>query len=57
MRLVCLIYLPGDLKAWIGMLVDYYNSERYHESMNNLMPEQVSGGEELLNFVPAATTY
>jgi putative transposase len=49
-------YLPGDLKAWIGMLVDYYYSERYHESMNNLTPEQVSGGEELLNFVPAATT-
>lgn len=37
-------YLPGDLKARIGEFVDYYNTERYHESLNNLTPEDVSTG-------------
>ena len=26
-------YLPGELKARIGEFVDYYNTERYHESL------------------------
>jgi putative transposase len=29
-------YLPGQLKARLADLVDYYNSRRYHESLNNL---------------------
>ena len=37
-------YLPGDLKARIGEFVDYYNTERYHESLNNLTPEDVYTG-------------
>jgi transposase InsO family protein len=37
-------YLPGDLKARIGEFVDYYNTERYHESLNNLTPEDVFTG-------------
>ena len=37
-------YLPGDLKARIAEFVDYYNTERYHESLNNLTPEGVYTG-------------
>ena len=37
-------YLPGDLKARIGEFVNYYNTERYHESLNNLTPEDVYTG-------------
>ena len=37
-------YLPGDLKARIKAFVDYYNTERYHESLNNLTPEDVYTG-------------
>jgi transposase InsO family protein len=32
-------YFPGDLKARIGQFVHYYNTQRYHESLNNLTPE------------------
>jgi transposase InsO family protein len=44
-------YLPGDLKARIGEFVDYYNTERYHESLNNLTPEDVytGRGQSVLN--------
>ena len=28
-------YLPGQLEARLGEFVDYYNSRRYHESLNN----------------------
>jgi transposase InsO family protein len=34
-------YLPGDLQVRVGEFVDYYNTERYHESLNNLTPENV----------------
>ena len=37
-------YLPGDLKARIGEFIDYYNTARYHESLNNLTPEDVYTG-------------
>jgi putative transposase len=44
-------YLPGDLKARIGAFVEYYNTERYHESLNNLTPEDVytARGQTVLN--------
>ncbi len=44
-------YLPGDLKARIGEFVDYYNTRRYHESLNNLTPEDVytGRGQTVLN--------
>ncbi len=29
-------YLPGDLERRISQFVDYYNYERYHESLDNL---------------------
>ena len=37
-------YLPGDLQQRIGEFVDYYNHERYHESLNNLTPADVYYG-------------
>ena len=44
-------YLPGDLKARIGEFIEYYNTERYHESLNNLTPEDVytGRGQTVLN--------
>jgi transposase InsO family protein len=44
-------YLPGDLKARIGEFVEYYNTKRYHESLNNLTPEDVytGRGQTVLN--------
>jgi transposase InsO family protein len=37
-------YLPGDLEGEIGAFVTHYNTRRYHESLNNLTPEDVWGG-------------
>lgn len=34
-------YLPQDLERQIGNFVSYYNTRRYHESLNNLTPEDV----------------
>jgi putative transposase len=37
-------YLPGQLEARLGEFVDYYNSRRYHETLNNLTPADVYSG-------------
>ena len=37
-------YLPGDLKQHITQFVDYYNHERYYESLDNLTPTDVFYG-------------
>ena len=37
-------YLPGELKTRINEFVNYYNYERYHESLNNLTPADVYYG-------------
>jgi len=37
-------YLPGELEERIGEFVNYYNHERYHESLNNLTPANVFYG-------------
>src|SRR5579863_1228526 len=34
-------YLLGALEASVGRLVDHYNHQRYHESLNNLAPADV----------------
>lgn len=44
-------YLPGDLELSIGEFVDYYNHERYHESLGNLTPADVyyGRGQQILD--------
>jgi len=37
-------YLPGQLEARLAEFVDYYNSRRYHESLNNLTPADMYFG-------------
>lgn len=37
-------YLPSELDYEIGQFVEYYNNERYHESINNLTPADVFNG-------------
>jgi len=34
-------YMPGDLRQKIETFVTHYNTRRYHESLNNLTPEDV----------------
>lgn len=34
-------YLPGELQQQIEEFVNYYNTRRYHESLNNLTPKDV----------------
>ncbi len=38
-------YLPGELEKEIDEFVNYYNNERYHESLNNLKPVNVYNGK------------
>jgi putative transposase len=37
-------FFPDDLKANIEAFVNYYNNERYHESLGNLTPADVYFG-------------
>ena len=39
-------YLPGDLARQIRAFVEYYNNERYHESLNNVTPADVYFGRD-----------
>ena len=33
--------LPGQLESAVGRFAQYYNHERYHQSLNNLTPADV----------------
>ena len=39
-------YLPGQLETAIGRFVEYYNHQRYYESLNNLAPADVYYGRD-----------
>jgi putative transposase len=34
-------YFPWELEATLGDFVGYYNSERYHEALDNVTPADV----------------
>ena len=44
-------YLPGELQEHLHRFVNYYNHERYHESLDNLTPADVyyGRGQEILD--------
>ena len=37
-------YFPSELEAEIEKFVDYYNNERYHESLDNVTPAEMYHG-------------
>jgi transposase InsO family protein len=37
-------YNPDELTDQIGLFVDHYNNNRYHEELNNLTPADVYSG-------------
>ena len=37
-------YFPGELEAEIEKFVDYYNNERYYESLHNMTPAEMYHG-------------
>jgi len=44
-------YSPGELRTRLAGFIDYYNNNRYHESLDNITPADVYNGrsQEILN--------
>ena len=40
-------YSPSELEDQISVFVDYYNNDRYHEALNNVMPVDVYCARDL----------
>ncbi len=38
-------YISDELMDQIGLFVDHYNNNRYHEALNNLTPADVNYGK------------
>jgi putative transposase len=39
-------YFPEELERQISQFIEYYNTERYHESLQNLTPADVFFGRD-----------
>ena len=39
-------FMPGDLEQNIKAFIEHYNHQRYHESINNLIPADVYFGRD-----------
>lgn len=39
-------YMPGELEREIGQFVEYYNNQRYNESLDNVIPADVYYGKD-----------
>jgi len=39
-------YFPSELEAELSKFVDYYNNERYHESLDNVTPADMYLGRQ-----------
>jgi hypothetical protein len=45
-------YLPGELEQEINRFIEYYNNERYHESLNKQLKRETMKHRRLHNLKP-----